>query len=80
LKNKILCIEILKNDVYIEFQNGEIQYLSFSKAKKILFSNANKTTTPIKYFCTDSDRSVIFLNNLLNKYTIADDTLVSRLL
>jgi len=73
LKN-ILCIEILSNDVYIEFTDGDIQYISFTQAKKIL----SKEFYSIKFSCIDSARSVAFLNSLLHKYTIIDDILVPR--
>ena len=63
----ILCIEILSNDVYIEYTNGDIQYTSFTQAKKILSKGSYDS---IKFSCIDSKRSVDFLNSLLHKYTI----------
>lgn len=75
LKN-ILCIEILKSDVYIEYSCGNIQYISFTQAKKILLKELH---TSIKFSCCDSTRSVTFLNSLLYKYTIINDTLVPRI-
>ena len=74
MKN-ILCIEILSNDVYIEFINGDIQYMSFTQAKKILSRESHNS---MKFFCTDSIRSVDFLNSLLHKYEILNDTLVLK--
>jgi len=75
LKNT-LCIEILSNDVYIEYTNGDIQYVSFTQAKKIL---SKKSPNSIKFFCVDSKPSVDFLNNLLHKYEVFNDTLVLKI-
>jgi len=74
LKN-ILCIEILSNDVYIEYIDGDIQYISFTQAKKILSKESHDS---IKFSCVDSKRSVAFLNSLLHKYTIINDSLIPR--
>lgn len=73
MDKNILCIEISQNDVYIEYTNRDFEYISFTKAKKIIF----KTLPPLmKYSCTDSEKSVNFLNSLLTKYTLKKDTLV----
>lgn len=73
MNKNILCIEISKKDVYVEYTNRDFEYISFTKAKKLIFS----TTSPnIKYFCIDSERSVNFLNSLLTRYKIQNDFLV----
>jgi len=73
MNKNILCIEISKNDVYVEYTNRDFEYISFTKAKKLIFS----TMSPkIKYFCIDSERSVNFLNSLLTRYKIQNDFLV----
>lgn len=75
MNQNILCIEISKNDVYIEYTNRDFEYISFTKAKKLIFSTMSPN---IKYFCADSERSVAFLNSLLTKYKIEEDWLVLR--
>lgn len=76
MDKNILCIEISKKDVYVEYTNGDFEYISFTKAKKIIFQ-----TLPIilKYSCVDSEKSVNFLNSLLTKYSIHSDTLVLQI-
>lgn len=76
LNKNIICIEISKNDVYIEYIDRSFEYVSFTKAKKIIFKILQ---TSIKYFCFDSERSVTFLNSLLTKYKIEGDSLVLRM-
>lgn len=75
LDKKILCIDILKNDVYIEYTNREFEYISFTKAKKIVFEIS---TPSFSYSCMDSKRSVNFLNSLLTRYMTDNDTLVIK--
>lgn len=71
----ILCIDILKKDVYVEYTNGEIEYISFNKAKKIVFE-----LVPLSfiYSCVDSTKSVDFLNSLLTRYMIQDNKLILK--
>ena len=76
MNKNILCIEISKKDVYIEYTNSDFEYISLNKTKKIIFQ-----TLPIKlkYSCVDSEKSVNFLNSLLTKYTIHLNTLVLQI-
>lgn len=72
---KILCIDILKNDVYVEYTCGDIEYISFTKAKKIIYS-----ISPEKFIfsCSDYEKSNKFLNSLLGRYRIENNILVLR--
>lgn len=73
MDENILCIEISKKDVYIEYTNRDFEYISFTKAKKLIFKTL---PSKLQYSCVDSERSVNFLNSLLTKYTLYNDFLV----
>ena len=75
MKNNVLLIDIMKNDVYIEYTNRDIEYVSFTKAKKAI-----KFLLPKRFLfsCIDSERSVNFLNSLLVRYKIQNDELVLK--
>ena len=75
LSKKILCIEILKNDVYIEYINGNIEYMSFSKAKQVIYSISQEN---FQFSCIDNEKSNTFLNLLLGRYKINQNTLLLR--
>lgn len=75
MEKKILHIEILHQDVYIEYTNGEIEYASFTKARKVIYSS---NQAQFKYSCVDSEKSNVFLNTLLARYKISQDTLLLR--
>jgi hypothetical protein len=72
---EIKYIEICKNDVYVEYADGDNNYLSFTKIKKDIYaSNQNQ----FKYSCIDNEKSVKFLNTLLARYKIYQNTLIKR--
>ena len=75
MSKEILCIEILQNDVYIEYINGDIQYLSFTKAKQIIYASHQ---AKFKFSCMDHEKSNTFLNTLLARYKINHDILLLR--
>ena len=75
MDKNIFFIDILKNDVYIEFVNRESQYISFTKAKRVIFGTA---TPMFAYSCCDSEKSVAFLNSLLTRYKAHDSQLTLR--
>jgi len=72
---KICYIEILQNDVYIEYNNGDIQYLSFTKAKKMIYLSHQEQ---FKFSCADYEKSNNFLNKLLARYKMDHNKLVLR--
>lgn len=72
---KIFCIEILQSDVYLEYTNGDIQYLSFTKAKHIIYLLHQEQ---FKFSCVDHEKSNSFLNKLLTRYKIDHNRLVLR--
>jgi len=74
IKN-ILSIDIMKSDVYIEYANRDMEYVSFTKAKKTI-----KSLLPNKFLfsCMDSEKSVNFLNSLLIRYKIKNDKLILK--
>jgi hypothetical protein len=69
---QIKYIDIMADKVYIEFINNESKYTSFTNIKKIINEVQPKT---IKYNCVDNEKSIKFLNTLLNKYMIKGDVL-----
>lgn len=75
MSKNILCLDILKNDVYIEYTDRESEYISFTKAKKIVFELSPLSFT---YSCVDSRKSVEFLNSLLTRYMIYDNRLMLK--
>ena len=72
---KILCIDILKNDVYIEYTDGDIEYISFTKAKQIIYALKQEK---FSFSCSDEERSNNFLNLILRRYKIESNALVLR--
>jgi len=72
---KILCIDILKNDVYIEYTDGDIEYISFTKTKQIIYALKQEK---FSFSCSDEERSNNFLNLILRRYKIESNTLVLR--
>ena len=72
---KILCIDILKNDVYIEYTDGDIEYISFTKTKQIIYALKQEN---FSFSCSDEERSNNFLNLILRRYKIESNTLVLR--
>lgn len=72
---KIDYIEILKNSVYIEYSDGDIQYLSFTKAKQIIRLLNQKQ---FNFYCFDNEKSNLFLNSLLTHYKISNNLLILR--
>jgi len=71
----IKYIDIMQRDIYIEYSNNSFEYISFTKAKKIILANLPST---ISYGCVDKEKSSIFLNSLLNKYKIMDNVLILK--
>lgn len=69
----MLYIDISKKDVYLEYINGDFEYISFAKAKKMIFEALPQT---LKYSCVDSLKSVNFLNSLLTRYKLHNNTLI----
>ena len=65
----MIVLEILPNDVYFENEKKDSSYISFNKARTIIFKDLPKI---IKYSCVDSKRSVDFLNLLLTKYKVCN--------
>lgn len=58
----IKLIDINKTDVYIEYSDSDSEYISFSRAEKLLRSSQAQQ---IKYGCADSEKSLKFLNRIL---------------
>ncbi|AXX85921.1 hypothetical protein AMRN_0122 [Malaciobacter marinus] len=72
---EIKFIDIMEKDIYIEYTNGDSEYISFTKTKKLIYK---KLPTKIMYNCTNNEKSIIFLNILLNKYTSIDNLLILK--
>lgn len=72
MSKEIFYIDILKNDVYVEYSTREFEYVSFTKAKKLFREHKPKV---LSYSCVDHQRSVEFLNSLLTIYNIKEDKL-----
>ncbi len=75
MKKKIFCIEILQNDVYIEYTDGDVEYISFTKAKKMIYLSHQEQ---FRFSCVDDEKSNNFLNNLLARYKMDHDMLTIR--
>lgn len=71
----IKYIDIMEKDIYIEYSNNTFEYISFTKAKKLILK---KLPTKINYSCADKEKSSNFLNTLLNKYKIIDNILILK--
>jgi len=70
--HRIKYIDIMSFDIYIEYFDGNFEYISFTKALKII---NNYKPQNIKFTISDSEKSTIFLNKLLANYYISDDML-----
>lgn len=68
----IKYIDIMPFDIYIEYFDGNFEYISFTKALMII--NHYKPLS-IKFTVSDSEKSSNFLNKLLTNYHISDDIL-----
>lgn len=68
----IKYIDIMPSDIYIEYVNGNFEYISFTKALKII--NYCKSIN-IKFTISDSEKSSNFLNKILTNYYISNDIL-----
>ena len=55
----------MEKDIYMEYTNNDFEYISFNKAKNLIFKQLPEV---INYNCSDSEKSINFLNILLNKY------------
>lgn len=62
----------MENDIYVEYSNHDFEYISFTKAKKLIAFYKPKQ---LSFNCADEEKSVAFLNILLNSYKIIDNTL-----
>jgi hypothetical protein len=62
----------MKNDIYVEYSNHNFEYVSFTKAKKLIAIHKPKQ---LSFNCVDEEKSVAFLNILLNSYKIIDNIL-----
>jgi hypothetical protein len=68
----IKTVEILNDKIYLEFMNGDSDFYSYSRAKKLIF---NELPNSINIGCVDTDRAVKFLNILGTKYYREKDKL-----
>jgi hypothetical protein len=71
----IKYIDVMEKDIYIEYSNGEFEYISFTKAKKLILTYL---PTIFLYNCIDSEKSINFLNSILKKYKIIDNQLILK--
>ena len=71
----IKYIDIMAKDIYIEYTNGDFEYLSFARTNNLI----NKVKPhEFKYNCADSEKSIKFLNKLLTKYRTNGNTLILK--
>lgn len=68
----IKYIDIMPFDIYIEYVDGNFEYISFTKALRTI--NHCKPIK-IKFTISDSEKSLNFLNKLLINYYISNDIL-----
>jgi len=65
----------MEKDIYIEYSNGNFEYLSFTKAKNLIL---RELPNVLNYTCVDKEKSINFLNTLLMKYKIIDKTMILK--
>ena len=65
----------MEKDIYIEYSNGDFEYLSFTKAKNLIL---RELPNVLNYTCVDKEKSINFLNTLLMKYKIIDKTMILK--
>ncbi|MCK9477550.1 MAG: hypothetical protein M0R46_17245 [Candidatus Muirbacterium halophilum] len=68
----IKYIDIMPFDIYIEYVDGNFEYISFTKALRTI--NYYKPIN-MKFTISDSEKSSNFLNKLLTNYYISNDIL-----
>ena len=71
----IKYIDVMEKDIYIEYSNNNFEYISFTKANKLILK---ELPDAINYHCADKEKSINFLNSLLHKYKSVDATLVLK--
>jgi hypothetical protein len=72
---KIICFEIGKSDVFLEYDNNHSEYVSFTKAKKLIYNTKPKM---LKYACADHEKSLEVLNYILSWYSHKNNTLILK--
>ena len=72
---QVRLIEIGSKDVYLEYSNGDVEYLSFTNAKKKIYKLCSDK---INYSCVDTQKAVDFLNSLLARYKVDTSLLVLK--
>ena len=65
----------MEKDIYIEYSNGDFEYLSFTKAKNLIL---RELPNVLNYTCVDKEKSINFLNTLLMKYKIIDNSMILK--
>ena len=65
----------MEKDIYIEYSNGDFEYLSFTKAKNLIL---RELPNVLNYTCVDKEKSTNFLNTLLMKYKIIDNSMILK--
>ena len=65
----------MEKDIYLEYSNGDFKYLSFTKAKNLILKELPNV---LNYNCADKEKSITFLNTLLMKYKIMDNTMILK--
>ena len=65
----------MEKDIYLEYSNGHFEYLSFTKAKNLILKELPNV---LNFNCADKEKSTNFLNTLLRKYKIIDNTMILK--
>lgn len=65
----------MEKDIYMEYSNGDFEYLSFTKVKNLIFKELPNV---LKFNCEDKEKSINFLNTLLSKYKIVDNSMILK--
>lgn len=66
IERQIKNIGVFKDRVCIEYDNGDMEYPSFTKAKEDIYKKAPKE---FGYECADHNKAVDFVNSLRGKYS-----------
>ena len=70
-----VSVEVGEKDCYIEYKNGDSDYVSFHRASKII-----RALEPISFRIStvDNEKSVNFINKLTTKYAMQSNRMVLK--
>lgn len=67
---EVQYVEVMTDQVYIEYTDGDSCYVSFTKAKTLI---GNSTKELIGYSIVDSQKALLFINSVPRRTRITKD-------